>query len=137
MSRSSSHCYDCGMAHILIVDDNQDDWQLLSAILSTAGHTVETASNGKDALARVLNRLPDAVLLDLVMPDMDGPSFLEVVRSYLRFHSLPVVIYTGLDDSPMIDRARTLKVSSILIKGKAGADDILKALHDAIVQLPT
>ena len=70
------------------------------------------------------------------MPEMDGPSFLEVVRSYLRIQSLPVVVLTGLGDSPMIDRARALRVNSILVKGKASPDDILKALEEALVRYP-
>ena len=71
------------------------------------------------------------------MPDMDGPSFLEVVRSYLRLQSLPVVIFTGLVDSPMIERIRHLHVNAILVKGKASSDEILQALQTAVVSLPT
>ena len=76
------------------------------------------------------------ILLDLVMPEMDGPSFLEVLRSYLRIQSLPVVVLTGLSDSPMIDRVQSLKVNSVLIKTKATPDEILKALQDALIRHP-
>jgi CheY-like chemotaxis protein len=61
---------------------------------------------------------------------------LEVVRSYLRLQSLPVVVVTGLGDSPKIERARALKVNSILTKAKASPDDILAALQEALVRLP-
>ena len=125
------------MANILIVDDSADDRDSLSKLFELSGHRVRTAPNGREALFQVLQDLPDVVLLDLAMPDMDGPSFLEVVRSYLRFQSLPVVIYTGLADSPMIERARTLKVNSILVKGKVAAEDILKELQASIGRLPT
>jgi DNA-binding NarL/FixJ family response regulator len=67
---------------------------------------------------------------------MDGPSFLEVVRSYLRLQSLPVVVLTGLADSPMIDRMRTLHVNSILMKGKATSDEIQKAVEEAVGRMP-
>jgi DNA-binding NarL/FixJ family response regulator len=70
------------------------------------------------------------------MPEMDGPSFLEVVRSYLRLQALPVVVLTALGDSPMIERVQHLKVNGVLIKGKATGEDILKGLEDAMVRAP-
>ena len=124
------------MAKILIVDDNTDDRESLAKLLQLSGHHITTVPNGREALMQVMQQLPDVVLLDLMMPEMDGPSFLEVVRSYLRLQSLPVVIYTGLSDSPMIDRAQALKVNSVLLKGKATGDDVVKALEEAAVRHP-
>jgi CheY-like chemotaxis protein len=124
------------MAKILIVDDSEDSRESLAVLLRNSGHTVTCVPNGREALTSVLTDLPDVILLDLLMPEMDGPSFLEVVRSYLRIQSLPVVVLTGLGDSPMIDRARALKVNSILVKGKATPDDILKAVEEALVRYP-
>ena len=124
------------MANILIVDDAQDARESLGDVLRLSGHTVTCVPNGREALSVVLTNLPDVVLLDLLMPEMDGPSFLEVVRSYLRIQSLPVVILTGLGNSPMVDRARALKVNSILVKGKATTDDIRKAVEEALVRYP-
>lgn len=127
----------CGsMAKILIVDDGPDASESLARYLEKSGHEVTCAANGRDALAQVITRPPDVVLLDLLMPEMDGPSFLEVVRSYLRLQSLPVVVLTGLSDSPMIDRARFLKVNSILMKGKATPDEIKAALEEAVIRVP-
>lgn len=125
------------MANIMIIDDNMDAQESLALCIKNAGHKVTCVPNGRDALSLVLKQLPDAVLLDLMLPEMDGPSFLEVVRSYLRIQSLPVVVLTGLAESPMIDRVRALKVNSILIKGKATPDAILKALEEAIARVPT
>ncbi len=124
------------MATILIVDDNADTAESLARCLKEVGHEARCAPNGRDALMEVLNRAPDMILLDLMLPEMDGPSFLEVIRSYLRLQSLPVVVITGLSDSPMIDRVRSLKVNSILAKGKASTEDILKAVEEALVRLP-
>ena len=124
------------MPKLLIVDDHDDGRESLAVLFRKLGHTVSCVPNGREALASVLAELPDVVLLDLVMPEMDGPSFLEVIRSYLRIQSLPVVVVTALGDSPMIDRARALKVNSVLVKGKATADDIRKAVEEAIVRYP-
>lgn len=124
------------MATLLLVDDQLDAAGPLVKFLEKAGHQVTRVPNGREALVQVLANTPDAILLDLMMPEMDGPSFLEVVRSYLRIQSLPVVVLTGLSDSPMIDRAQALKVNSVLAKGKASFDDILHALEEAIVRMP-
>lgn len=120
------------MARILIVDDNCDSGEGLAKVFRTFGHEVTCVPNGREALAHVLHQTPDVVLLDLLMPDMDGPSFLQVVRLYLRMHSLPVVVLTGFTESPMIERALHLKVNSVLVKGRASPTEILKTLEAAI-----
>ena len=124
------------MAQVLIVDDDQAARESLSKLLTAAGHTADAVPNGKDALQRVLAQSPDVIVLDLLMPEMDGPSFLEVIRSYLRLQSLPVVVLTGLEDSPMINRAQALKINSVLIKAKASSDDILQAIKEAVARHP-
>ncbi len=124
------------MAKVLIVDDNPDELAAVSRLLKMAGHSVVTAPDGREALMQVISNPPDLILLDLILPEMDGPSFLEVVRSYLRLQSLPVVVITGVPDSPMVDRTRSLKVNSILAKGKATAEDIEKAIEEAIARVP-
>lgn len=129
--------YHAVMARILVVDDDRDAGEAIGKFLRTAGHEVDYVPNGREALGYVLQRMPDVVLLDLMMPEMDGPSFLEVVRSYLRIQSLPVVVFTGMVESPMIERAQHLKVNSILIKAKASSEDVLKALEEAVARMPT
>ena len=124
------------MASILIIDDDVTGRKALAGFLGHAGHVVRSASNGREALAQVISDTPDVVVLDLFMPDMDGPSFLDVVRSYLRIQSLPVVVLTGMTESPMVDRVRYLKVNSVLAKGKATPEDIRRAVEEAAVRVP-
>lgn len=77
------------MASILIVDDDPDSGEALGRFLEKAGHVVRWVPKGREALARVILAMPAVVVLDLFMPEMDGPSFLEVVRSYPRAASPP------------------------------------------------
>ena|SRR5688572_16654243 len=125
------------MAYVMIVDDHADSCEPLALFLEKAGHTVRCIANGRQAVAEVIQRPPDVVVLDLLMPEMDGPSFLEVTRSYLRLQTLPVVVLTALGDSPLIERVRHLKVSAILLKGKATHQDIHAAVERAMRELPT
>ena len=124
------------MAKILIVDDNGDEAETLARLLRAKSHHVDTAPNGRNALMLVLQDLPDVVLLDMIMPEMDGQHFLEVVRSYLRLQALPVVVLTGVPDSPMVDQIRSLKVNTILAKGKATPEEIIAAVEQAVGTVP-
>ena len=119
------------MASVLIVDDVADTCEALSKYLERAGHRVRCEPNGSHALSAVLTAPPDVVLLDLLMPEMDGPSFAEVVRSYLRFQDMPIIVLTALSEGPLLERARRAKVSDILQKGKADFDDVLRAIDAA------
>ena len=124
------------MAKVLVVDDDKDSCETLVHLLEKAGYEATCVPNGREALIHVMTKMPDVVVLDLVMPEMDGPSFLEVVRSYLRLQSLPVVVLTALHESPMIDRAQALKVNSILVKGRASPEEILRDVASALVHHP-
>jgi CheY-like chemotaxis protein len=124
------------MASVMIVDDMVDSCEPLARFLEKEGYSVRCVANGREALAQVILSMPDVVVLDLYMPEMDGPSFLEVVRSYLRLQSLPVVVLTALAESPMVERTRTLRVNSVLVKGKATFPEIKKAIEEAIYRVP-
>ena len=119
------------MSSVLIVDDSPDTCEALSKYLERAGHQVRCEPNGSQALTAVLTAPPDVVVLDLLMPEMDGPSFVEVVRSYLRFQDLPIIVLTALSEGPVLERTRRAKVNDILQKGKADFDDVLRAIDAA------
>ena len=120
------------MARILVVEDDADAREILDRILSAAGHKVESAPNGREALTALLTHTPDLVVLDLLMPEMNGVGLLQVLRSYLRLQSLPVVVITGLPGSPMIEDARRLNVHAILVKGVATHVEIVKAVNEEL-----
>jgi CheY-like chemotaxis protein len=124
------------MPRLLIVDDDLDGREALCKFLVGEGHEVECVSNGRDALSSILATTPDLVILDVYMPEMMGTALLEILRSYLRLQSLPVIVLTGLADSPLIDQVRTLKVNAIFVKGKATFEDIRAAVNQEVHRLP-
>lgn len=97
-------------AHLLVVDDEQNIRDLLAAALRFAGFEVETASCGNEALGAVRNRPPDLIVLDVMMPDMDGFTLTRRLRS--RGDEMPVLFLTARTDSA--DAVRGLR---------AGGDD--------------
>lgn len=102
---------------ILVVDDDEDVRRL--AVMSLArigGHDVEAAASGAECLAALTRDVPDVVILDVMMPLMDGPATLETIRSDPGFHALPVVFLTaGVVEADM-DRLRRLPVAGVLQK---------------------
>lgn len=81
---------------ILVVDDDPGMVELLSGVLRDGGHTVVVARGGLDALNQGRRHLPDLILLDLMLGDMDGFSVCELLRSQRSTKSIPVVIMSAL-----------------------------------------
>ncbi len=80
---------------ILVVDDKANVRQLLSEYLTGQGFKVVTATNGREALYAARHETPDVILLDIMMPEMDGYEFL---RAYRRERSTPVIILTAKEE---------------------------------------
>ena len=82
-------------AHILAVDDEPDLTELIAYHLGRNGHVVETAANGWEAIDRVTHHRPDLILLDLMLPDLDGFGFCEILRRNPATATIPVIIISA------------------------------------------
>ncbi len=108
-------------ARILVVDDNKHNVRLLQSLLTKQGHEVITANSGKQALARVTNTPPDLILLDVVMPEMDGFATTRALRAYSATETIPILMVTALNDTQE------------KVKGfEAGADDFVSKPFNGI-----
>ena len=112
------------MRRILIVDDNEDTRMMLGNFLSLAGHETVFAANGWEALLTLEHTQVDLVLLDLMMPGMDGQTFLRILRTGQHQRNLPVVIVTALDYGSEAASLGRLGVDSYLTKN----EDLLNRL---------
>jgi two-component system, chemotaxis family, sensor kinase CheA len=104
------------MAHVLVVEDEKDSRDFVAEFLKREGHSVTTAVDGETALRILLNNRADVVVLDVRMPRMDGIGLLEILRSYLRWNNLPVVLFTARATPEDMRRARDLGVEHIFHK---------------------
>jgi len=87
---------------ILVVDDTVDNLQLLGKNLSRAGFSVGIAQNGRNALQQAQGKNYDLILLDIMMPDMDGYEVLERLKSDQKTDSIPVIFLTAKTDKESI-----------------------------------
>jgi PAS domain S-box-containing protein len=84
---------------ILVVDDSPTNVQFLSDVLVQRGHTVHAAADGMRALRSARNLLPDLILLDIVMPDLDGFKVCQFLKSSADTRDIPVIFMTSLADT--------------------------------------
>jgi signal transduction histidine kinase/CheY-like chemotaxis protein len=110
-----------GPAHLLVVEDEPTNVELLRRVLEREGWVVDCAANGREALAAVALARPALILLDLMMPEMDGLEFLEQLRRNPAAAAIPVIVITAKELTPQ-DRQRLHgRVSEVIAKGTFNA----------------
>jgi CheY-like chemotaxis protein len=88
----------CDQSYILIVDDLADNVFLLQTILQLEGYIVDTAFSGQLALSKIQTAPPALVLLDIMMPDMDGWEVLQHIRQNQNLPFIPIILITGCNE---------------------------------------
>jgi CheY-like chemotaxis protein len=109
-------------AHLLVVDDVEDNRAVLERRLTRQGHTVESVSGGHAALACLAKKKFDLVLLDVLMPDLDGLAVLERMKADPALRDIPVIMISALDD-----------VTSVVRCIERGAEDHLTKPFDPVL----
>lgn len=105
-------------ATILAVDDTPENLRLLEALLTPQGYTLVTASSGREALALVSQARPDLLLVDIVMPEMNGYEVTKAIRANAAWKHLPIIMITATGGADLV---RSLE---------AGADDFVSKPFD-------
>jgi CheY-like chemotaxis protein len=123
----------CGApGHVLLVEDDGDVRGLMRQALASAGWTISEAENGRVALERMAERRPDAIVLDLVMPEMDGFEFLAAFRAREAWRGVPVLVVTARDLTEEDRQRFNGGVERIIQKGGYAGDDLLREVADAL-----
>jgi CheY-like chemotaxis protein len=87
-----------GKKKILIVDDDVDSVKMVGTILEDTGYVVISAGTGEEALRQIEDDGIDLIILDVVMPDMDGYSFFQALKADVSRKDVPVIVVTGKPD---------------------------------------
>ncbi|MBN2003192.1 MAG: hybrid sensor histidine kinase/response regulator [Anaerolineae bacterium] len=107
---------------ILIVDDDDTLRELLHDLLIKDGYKVLTAANGQEALAEMDKQRPDAIIADIMMPNMDGYSFYEAVRQKQEWVSIPFIFLTAKGEHEDIMRGKAMGAEDYLLKPFSSRD---------------
>jgi len=86
-------------SHVLVVDDAFENVIMVKSILSTEGFRVSTCHSGAEALSFISKTVPELILLDVMMPDMDGYEVCEILKASEKFSDIPIIFLTGMDES--------------------------------------
>lgn len=117
---------------ILVVDDEVDSRQALCRLLASEGWRPVEAGDGREAIAFLARRRPAAILLDLLMPGMDGFEFIEELVKRAEFDSIPILVVTGKRPSGEEAAFLERRVDEIIEKGEKTGEQILSRVRELI-----
>lgn len=117
------------MGRILIVDDQIESCRPLSVLVRYLGHKGDYATSGMAALDYLGKHLPDLLILDVMMPGIDGMEVLRRLRADPRYAQIPVVMFSALDEPAVRRRCLELGANDYWIKASMGFDELGERLE--------
>ncbi|MEM1441156.1 MAG: response regulator [Verrucomicrobiota bacterium] len=120
--------------NLLLVDDDKESLEAMSRVLEDSGWQTILAHDGAEALAMLEKTRPAAIVLDLIMPGMDGFEFLQKQQEDEHLKSIPVIVMTGKEPSDAEQEFLRKRVTTVLKKGKHAAGDLVSSINTRIRQ---
>lgn len=117
---------------VLVVDDDEAARSALRAVLEAEGFSVAEAANGRQALIEVARRPPAVILLDLIMPEMDGFAFASELRHHPGWRSIPIIVLTAKELVESERRGLDECVRTVLSKSQLSGEKLLAELRDLL-----
>jgi CheY-like chemotaxis protein len=120
--------------NVLIVEDDTEARQMTRRTLEKEGWTVTEAANGRVALQYVERNAPDLILLDLMMPQMNGCQFVTELRRHPQWRNIPIVVLTAKELTSEDRECLRGAVQDIMQKGNYSRDELLREVRDLMRQ---
>ena len=124
------------MNRLLIIDDEAVVARMYEKIFNYAGFTVKIAGDGEDGLAKVKTTNPDLILLDIMMPKMDGLKVLDLLKKDEFTKNVPVVILTNLGNDAVVTEAFRLGATGYIFKSGMSNDRIVEEVKQYLTPSP-
>lgn len=118
---------------ILLADDDPYISRAYSFALGKAGFEVIKAFNGKEVLTQALANIPDLILLDQIMPEMDGFETLAALKNDPKLAHIPVILFTNLEQPSDVERGRALGAVDYVIKAQVTMKEVVEKAKQYIV----
>jgi DNA-binding response OmpR family regulator len=125
------------MAKILFIEDDPLIVKIYSTRLKTDGHEIFSAENGEEGLKIAFEKKPDIIVLDVMMPRIDGFGVLETLRKDAYFQDKPIIMYSNLNNEEEIIRAKQLKVTEFIVKANLSPTQMVEKIKQYIPPTPT
>lgn len=122
------------MTKVLIVEDNETLNEAYKLILEKDGHEVITAFNGEEGLARLKDFKPNLILLDMLMPKMDGLDFLRNFDS-TKFPGTTIIILSNLNEDEQVEEARKLGAHRYILKANTSPRELAARVNHIVGRL--
>ncbi len=122
---------------VLLVEDDQPTREMMARALEKVGWQVSEAGNGREALDRLARQKPRLILLDLMMPVMDGFDFLLAMRANAEWQDIPVIVLTAKDLTDEDRRVLSGRVEQIVEKGAHAHEQVVRLIRQAVGSGPT
>lgn len=116
------------MAKILFVEDDPLIVKIYSTRLTADGHQVLSAENGEVGLKVAEESLPDLVVLDIMMPKMDGFGVLEKLRADPRLAKIPILVYSNLAKEEEMARAQKMGATEFIVKANLSPTEMIEKI---------
>ena len=117
---------------ILLVEDEEMLANMYETKFKNEGFDIEKALNGEDGLKKAKEMLPDFILLDIIMPKMDGFAVLKVLKENQKTKNIPVMLLTNLGQEEDIRRGEVLGVVGYLVKANTTPAEVVAAVKDKL-----
>lgn len=118
---------------VLLVDDDPLILRMYQKKLSSDGYETITAKNGAEALAQIAQKIPDIILLDVMMPKMNGVETLKTLKAKEETKNIPVIFLTNLGDSQEdINKAKTLGALDYLVKAETDLSSLSERVKSVL-----
>lgn len=125
------------MSKILFVEDESALQKTISDLLTKEGHEVFSALDGEVGLRLARTKNPDLILLDLVLPRMDGFGVLKSLKNNADTKDIPVIVLTNLEEVADVERVLSLGATTYLVKANYSLEDVLEKVKQTLnVPLP-
>jgi len=125
------------LATVMVVEDADLVRETLTRLLRREGFTTLDAHDGHEALEMLRSQIPDVILLDVNMPDMDGIEMLEALHTTPEWRALPVVMLTSRGDTHTIRKAMQLGAKAYLVKATFSIGEMLDSIKRYAGGLPS
>lgn len=119
--------------YILIAEDDSSYRNIFETKIPSEGFDVFIAKNGKELIASLESRMPNLILLDIIMPELDGFETLKYLKTTDKFKNIPVVILSSLGQKEDMEKVKLLGASEYLVKGNISISELILKIKNYLI----